>query len=174
LGKDFLPVLDQAEKSLRDKLEGKISGVQVERKKFSIAVHYRRAEENRVKEVENAVDRVLQEHSRLRKGSGKKVFELQPDIDWNKGKGVLWLLEQLELDRPDVLPLYVGDDVTDEDAFKVLVDRGLGFAVQKDDKPTQAQYLLRNPVEVEKFLQALIPVGKEGVNELMAAAIRRV
>ena len=45
LGKDFLPVLDQAEKSLRDQLEGKISGVQVERKKFSIAVHYRRVEE---------------------------------------------------------------------------------------------------------------------------------
>ena len=115
--------------------------------------------------MEDAVDRVKKEHSRLRKGSGKKVFELQPDIDWNKGKALLWLLEQLELDRPDVLPLYVGDDVTDEDAFKVLVDRGLGFAVQKGDKPTAARYLLRDPDEVEKFLQALIPVCKESVNE---------
>lgn len=165
LGKDFLPVLDRAEKSLRELLEGKISGVQVERKKFSIAVHYRRVQENRVKEVEDAVDRVLKEHSRLRKGSGKKVFELQPDIDWNKGKAVLWLLEQLELDRPEVLPLYVGDDVTDEDAFKVLLNRGLGFAVQKGDTPTAARYLLRDPDEVEKFLQALIPVCQEGVRE---------
>ena len=165
LGQDFLPVLDQAEKSLRNQIEGKISGVQIERKQFSIAVHYRRVEENRVKEVEDGVDRVLQEYSRLRKGSGKKVFELQPDIDWHKGKAVLWLLAQLELDRPDVLPLYVGDDVTDEDAFKVLVDRGLGFAVQKGDKPTAAQYFLRDPAEVEKFLQALIPVCKEIGNE---------
>ena len=130
-GKEFLPVLDRAEKSLRDLLEGKISGVQVERKKFSIAVHYRRVEEGRAKEVEDAVDRVKKEHSRLRKGSGKKVFELQPDIDWHKGKAVLWLLEQLDLDRSEVLPFYVGDDVTDEDAFKVLVDRGLGFSGAK-------------------------------------------
>ena len=90
---------------------------------------------------------------------------MQPDIDWNKGKAVLWLLAQLELDRPDVLPLYVGDDVTDEDAFKVLVDRGLGLAVQKGDKPTAAQYFLRDPAEVEKFLQALIPACTEGVHE---------
>ena len=165
MGQEFLPVLDRAEKSLRGRLEGKISGVQVERKKFSIAVHYRRVEENRVKEVEDAVDLILQEQSRLRKGSGKKVFELQPDIDWHKGKAVLWLLAQLELDRPDVLPLYVGDDVTDEDAFRVLVDRGLGFAVQKGDKPTAAQYFLRDPAEVEKFLQALMPVCKESGNE---------
>jgi trehalose 6-phosphate phosphatase len=165
LGKDFLPELDQAEKSLRDLLEEKIAGVQVERKKFSIAVHYRRVEENKVKEVEDAVNRVQKEYSRLRQGSGKKVFELQPDIDWNKGKALLWLLSQLELDRPDVLPLYVGDDATDEDAFKVLAHRGLGFAVQKGDKPTCAQYLLRNPVEVEKLLQALIPVCQENVNE---------
>jgi trehalose 6-phosphate phosphatase len=165
MGQEFLPVLDRAEKSLRERLEGKISGVQVERKKFSIAVHYRRVEENRVKEVEDAVDLILQEQSRLRKGSGKKVFELQPDIDWHKGKAVLWLLAQLELDRPDVLPLYVGDDVTDEDAFRVLVDRGLGFAVQKGDKPTAAQYFLRDPAEVEKFLQALMPVCKESGNE---------
>jgi alpha,alpha-trehalase len=165
MGQEFLPVLDRAEKSLRERLESKISGVQVERKKFSIAVHYRRVEENRVKEVEDAVDQVLQEHSRLRKGSGKKVFEMQPDIDWHKGKAVLWLLAQLELDRPDVLPLYLGDDVTDEDVFKVLVDRGLGLAVQKGDKPTAAQYFLRDPAEVEKFLQVLIPVCKENINE---------
>ncbi len=158
-------MLDQAEKSLRDLLEEKISGVQVERKKFSIAVHYRRVQENKVKEVEDAVDRVKKEYSRLRKGAGKKIFELQPDIDWNKGKALLWLLEQLKLDRPDVLPLYVGDDVTDEDAFKVLVDRGLGFAVQRGDKPTAAQYLLRNPDEVQKFLKALITFAKETHSE---------
>ena len=75
-GKEFLPLLDRAEKSLRNLLEGKISGVQVERKKFSIAVHYRRVEEDKVKEVEDAVDRVQKEQPRLRKGSGKKIFDL--------------------------------------------------------------------------------------------------
>jgi alpha,alpha-trehalase len=158
LGKDFLPLLDVAEKSLRGLLEGKISGVQVERKKFSIAIHFRRVKESKVEEVEDAVDRVKKEHTRLRKSSGKKIFELQPDIDWNKGKALLYLLEQLQLDSSEVLPLYIGDDTTDEDAFKVLGNRGLGFSVQEGKEPTAARYLLRDPDEVEKFLQTLIPI----------------
>ena len=131
-GKPFLPALDRAETSLRDRLEEKIPGVQVERKKFSIAVHYRRAAEGNVREVEGVVDQVLAEGSGLRKTSGKKIFELQPDIDWHKGKALLWLLEQLGMNRTTVLPFYLGDDVTDEDAFKVLTDRGIGIAVQED------------------------------------------
>lgn len=158
LGKDFLPVLDRAEKSLKDLLGDKISGVQVERKKFSIAIHYRRVKEDRVAEVEKAVDRVKKEHAGLRQSSGKKIFELQPDIDWNKGKAILYLLEQLQMDDSGVLPIYVGDDTTDEDAFKVLGDRGLGFSVQRGKKATAARYLLRNPAEVEQFLRALIPI----------------
>jgi trehalose-phosphatase len=165
LGKEFLPVLDRAEKDLRGRVEDKIPGSQVERKKFSIAVHYRRVDKNKVKEVEEAVDKVLEEHSELRKTAGKKIFELQPDIDWHKGKALLWLLEKLEMDRPGVMPIYVGDDVTDEDAFEVLEDRGLGLVVQEGDKPTRARYRLRDTFEVEQFLQALIPICKESADE---------
>jgi Trehalose-phosphatase len=47
-------------------------------------------------------------------------LEVRPTIDWNKGKAVEFLLESLGLsDSNDVLPIYVGDDRTDEDAFKV-------------------------------------------------------
>jgi trehalose-phosphatase len=164
LGEEFLPVLDRAEKALRNRLEDKVPGAQIERKKFSIAVHYRRVAEGRVQEVEDAVDQVLGGHAGLRKATGKKIFELQPDIDWHKGKALLWLLEKLELDRPGVLPLYVGDDVTDEDAFEVLEDKGLGLVVQEGDEPTRARYRLRNPGEVEQFLQDLIPVCKENAD----------
>jgi trehalose-phosphatase len=164
LGEEFLPVLDKAEKALISRLEDKIPGSQIERKKFSIAVHYRRVAEGKVGEVEDAVDQVLAEHSELRKSTGKKIFELQPDIDWHKGKALLWLLEKLALDRPEVLPLYVGDDVTDEDAFEVLEDRGLGLVVQEGGKPTRARYRLRNPGEVEQFLQELIDICKESAD----------
>lgn len=160
-GKQFLPALDRAEKSLRDRLEQKIQGVQVERKKFSIAVHYRRAAEGEVEEVEGVVGQVQEESGQLRQTSGKKIFELQPDIDWDKGKALLWLLEQLGIDRPEVLPFYLGDDVTDEDAFKVLKDRGIGIAVQEKPSPTAARYRLRSPDEVEKFLKALIAYSEE-------------
>lgn len=51
-----------------------------------------------------------------------QVFEVRPVIDWNKGKAVEFLLESLGLDESeDVLPIYVGDDKTDEDAFKVYL-----------------------------------------------------
>ena len=53
----------------------------------------------------------------LRKGLGKKVFELRPASEWHKGKAVVWLLEALGLAGSDALPVYLGDDVTDEDAF---------------------------------------------------------
>jgi hypothetical protein len=55
------------------------------------------------------------------------VFELQPDLDWDKGAAVRWLLRTLSLDGPDVLPVYIGDDVTDEDAFPALAGEGLWF-----------------------------------------------
>jgi trehalose-phosphatase len=164
-GKEFLPALDKAEKSLRDRLEEEIQGVQVERKKFSIAVHYRRVAEGRVPEVERVVDEVQKESGGLRKSSGKKIFELQPDIDWDKGKALLWLLEQLGLDRLDVLPFYIGDDVTDEDGFEVLKGRGVGIAVQEKLVPTAARYRLHHPDEVQKFLKALITFAKETLNE---------
>jgi trehalose-phosphatase len=69
------------------------------------------------------------------------------------------------LDRPGVLPLYVGDDVTDEDAFEVLEDRGLGLVVQEEEAPTRARYRLSDTDEVEQFLEALIPVCKESADE---------
>lgn len=53
---------------------------------------------------------------------GKKVIEIRPSIKWNKGDALLYLLETLGFaDSSDVLPIYIGDDKTDEDAFKVRV-----------------------------------------------------
>jgi trehalose-phosphatase len=154
-GSDFLPVLDRAEKMLQEEL-GRIQGSQVERKKFSIAVHYRQVEQKDLDAVKDAVERVAKEFPDLRESSGKKIFELQPDIDWNKGKALLWLLEKLDLDGPDVVPLYIGDDTTDEDAFEVLAERGIGIIVRDGPRPTKARYALEDPDQVRTFLEALI------------------
>jgi trehalose-phosphatase len=149
-----LPDLDAAEQSLRRELDS-IKGAWLERKRFALAVHFREtaaADESRVAE---AVDRVLASHARLRKRGGKKIFELQPDVPWHKGRAVLWLMERLGLDGPDVLPAYIGDDVTDEDAFTELAGRGLGVRVGSPDEPTAADYFVHDTVELERFLHAL-------------------
>ncbi|MEF8823377.1 MAG: trehalose-phosphatase [Desulfohalobiaceae bacterium] len=152
--RESLPALDQAESDLNSEL-AEIDGAQVERKKFSIAVHYRNVDQDRVPEVEACVDRVLERAKGLRKGAGKKVFELAPDIPWHKGWAVRWLLRELELDQYGVVPIYIGDDVTDENAFHALSKRGITLVVANESRPTEAKYRLESVGEVRDFLSML-------------------
>ena len=154
LGAAYLPVLDAAETELREALD-EIPDAQLERKHFSVAAHYRNVNEDDALKVAAAVDTVAARHRELRKINGKKVYELLPDIDWDKGKAVLWLLETLELERGSALPIFIGDDRTDEDAFSALEKRGVGILVSEQPQVTAARYCLTNPEEVERFLRAL-------------------
>jgi trehalose-phosphatase len=149
-----LPALDQAESALREQLQS-IPGARVERKRYSIAVHFRNVPEDRVQEIEPVLGRVAAAHAELRCAGGKKIFELQPRIDWHKGRAVIWLLQALELDGPEVLPLYLGDDLTDEDAFRALSGRGVGIVVRDEPRKTAARFALESPSETETFLKAL-------------------
>jgi len=151
---EFLPRLDMVEKELGKQLAG-IAGAHVERKRFSIAAHYRNVNESDVPKVERAVNEVAARHRELRKMDGKKVYELLPDIDWDKGKAVLWLLENLGLGRRKVRPIYIGDDRTDEDAFRAVGQCGVGILVSEQLRPTAANYSLKDPAEVERFLREL-------------------
>lgn len=153
-GNEFLPALDRAEQALQERLD-RIEGAQVERKKFAIAVHFRRVADERLIEVEKAVDDVLSFSGPLRKTGGKMIFELRPDIDWDKGKALSWLLQQLELDRRDVLPFYIGDDLTDEDALRAIEAHGIGILVRAEERATSARYALEDTFEVRIFLQTL-------------------
>src|SRR5437764_11735429 len=89
------------------------------------------------------------------------VCEIQPKLDWDKGKAVLYLRKALGVDRDDVVPVCVGDDITDEDAFRALAGRGIGIFVGSADDPetagrtTAADYVLNTIGEVEEFLNRL-------------------
>ena len=155
LGAAYLAVLDTAETELREALD-EIPGAQLERKHFSVAAHYRNVNENDAFRVALAVDAVAARHHELRRIDGKKVYELLPDIDWDKGKAVLWLLETLDLVPGRVLPIFIGDDRTDEDAFRVLEKRGVGILVSEQQRVTAASYWLSNPEQVERFLREMI------------------
>lgn len=148
----FLPALDDAETELRDGLAA-FSGCMIERKPFAIAVHYRQAEPARVDEIESIVDQVLARQARLRKSKGKKVFQVRPALAWDKGKAVLYILDRLGLN--EALPIYIGDDITDEDAFRVLADGGITIALRDGARGTSADYALSDVHEVKRFLDTL-------------------
>ena len=115
----YIPDLDRAEQQLGAALAA-IPGHAVERKRFSIAVHYRQVDTAQVVDVERAVNNVLDEVPRLHKGLGKKVFELKPALQWDKGRAVELLLQMLDMTGNDSLAIYIGDDLTDEAAYRVL------------------------------------------------------
>jgi len=149
-----LASLDAAERELRQAARD-IEGAIVERKRFAVAVHYRLAPADRVALLDRAVAEAQARHPDLKRSHGKKVFELRPAIAWDKGEAVSWLIQALELEGKDFLPLYVGDDLTDEDAFKALKGHGIGIIVDPPRRASAADYRLASPDEVTEFLRRL-------------------
>lgn len=155
---EFLPMISEVYKSLVESTKG-IEGAKVENNKFCVSVHYRNVAEKSWDMVAKCVQNILKDYPRLRLTHGRKVLEVRPVINWDKGKAVTFLLESLGLsDCDDVLPIYVGDDRTDEDAFKVLREknRGYGILVSSVPKESSAFYSLRDPSEVMEFLKSLV------------------
>jgi alpha,alpha-trehalase len=155
-GTRLLKTIDRVEVELGQRLSA-IDGCRVERKKFAVAVHYREVGRDDVPAVEKAVREIHGHHSGLRLSGGKKIFELQPDVAWHKGRAVRWFMEEaLQPDCSAVMPIYIGDDVTDEDAFQEIRNDGIGIVV--DDAAAQgsaARYQLRDSQEVQQFLRRL-------------------
>jgi trehalose 6-phosphate phosphatase len=160
VGEDYVPILEKAARELRSRLAS-VRGVIVEGKVFAVAVHFRMVAPREVSEVERAVDDVLAQHPALRKTGGKKVFELRPNINWDKGKAVLWLLDALGLNRSDVVPFYIGDDVTDRDAFQAIRGKGISILVSEEAEFACADYRLSDTTEVGTFLDELIALISE-------------
>ncbi|GAB2226064.1 hypothetical protein Drorol1_Dr00021850 [Drosera rotundifolia] len=154
---EFLPMIDEVYKVLQEKTRS-ILGAYVENNKFCVSVHFRHVDEKKWSDLANVVRLVLKEYPKLQLNQGRKVLEIRPIIKWDKGKALEFLLESLGFANcTDVFPIYIGDDSSDEDAFKVLRDRGqgIGIVVSKVPKPTLASYHLREPSEVMDFLQRL-------------------
>ncbi len=138
-----------------------IPGILVEPKRFAVAVHYRNVDPDRVDHVVAAVRR-LGGSEGLKVTTGRKVIELRPNIAWDKGKAVEWILEQIAghdgAADSESLPIYIGDDITDEDAFDAVRFDGVGIVVRHDEnsaRPSSASFSLENPSAVVQFIQRL-------------------
>jgi trehalose 6-phosphate phosphatase len=150
-----IPVLEQAAGALRDQL-GSMAGVVVEHKRFGVAVHYRNAARDRVGEVAAAV-RAAGRRDGLRVTTGREVIELRPDIDWDKGKTLRWVIDHLPASG-SFTPVYLGDDITDEDAFDAVHDDGVPILVRHNDdgdRATAAMFALDSPARAGEFVHRL-------------------
>ncbi|MFM2044385.1 MAG: trehalose-phosphatase [Pseudomonadota bacterium] len=121
LGDDHVPALRRIDHALTTRL-AVVHGALIERKRYAIAVHIREVAPPFRDDVAAVVAEVVGAEPGLRQAAGKELFEIRPDIEWDKGRALLHLLRAEGLERYHAV--YIGDDVTDEDAFAVL--RGPG------------------------------------------------
>jgi trehalose-phosphatase len=131
-------------------------GAFLEDKELSVAVHYRQSPAQAHPAIEAAFEQVTRpaiESQRLRVMRGSFVLELLPNIPWNKGDAVRWIVERVQRGGAPAFPVYVGDDVTDEDALREVEDRGVGIAAS--DRVTGGDYRVDGPAGVEALLREL-------------------
>jgi len=141
---------------VREEIERRLAdfeGVEVEDKEVTLTVHYRRATDASAADVTAVVEDVVDPVEGLRTGSGKMIVEIKPTVDWHKGAVVEWLREEV----PETWQaVYVGDDTTDEDAFRALDEDDL--AVLVGERSTAADYRVSSQAEVSRLLNRLLGV----------------
>jgi trehalose-phosphatase len=149
---------------------GQYPGVIVENKGLTLSVHYRLAPDDLIGQVENVFNRVVApgvSGSVIKITHGKKVFEVRPNVDWDKGKAVSRIMEVQFDGSPDegvsaggTLAAYFGDDLTDEAGFSVVQDAGgIAVFVGLAGQPTGAHYRVDSPAEVAESLRLLLQLG---------------
>ncbi len=146
-----------------------IHGALVEDKGIVLSLHYRLVDKKKIAELKTIFYETVILHLASRKieiKEGKQVLEVCPPVEWNKGKMVLWLLAQrlFELKGGKIFPVYIGDDVTDEDAFRAIRNKGLTIFVGKPKK-THAQYYVRDHNEVHALLKRILGKYDGGINK---------
>ncbi|MBN3508688.1 trehalose-phosphatase [Mycolicibacterium septicum] len=148
-----IPIVRQAATELGEVLDS-IPGVRVEHKRFATTVHYRNVAHSQISDVVEAVSRYGRLYN-LRMTTGRMLVELRPNLDWDKGTALAWIRRRVSRSGRG-LPVYVGDDITDEDAFDAVRFSGIAVAVRHPedaDRPTAAQFSLGSPREVVRFLR---------------------
>lgn len=166
VGHDAAAGFEDLLSTVTDRLRGAIEAIEgavIETKRSSVAVHYRLVVAPERPFVGAVVDALLAEYpDQLKVTPGKMVYEIQPKVDWDKGKAVQYLLRTLHVDTDEIVPLYLGDDITDEDAFRILIGNGgIGVVVadagdaEEAGRITAADFMLESIGEVERFLNEL-------------------
>lgn len=153
----FIPIMEEISTYFKQKLSD-IQGVIIEDKKFSVAVHYRLVADSSFPRIEEVVNNILSKKDDLRCIHGKKVFEIIPAINWDKGKAVRWIMQALKLTWNDNTIVYIGDDTTDEDAFRVIGARGVSILVCKEERVSSAIFRIESVEDVKKIFCRVLSI----------------
>lgn len=154
--KETMPIMAGVTKRLSKELKS-IKGALIEDKKFSVAVHYRPVkEEQHIPKIESLVNDIVKNNQSLRLMSGKKVFEILPNIHWDKGQAIRWIMEALKISWEEATVIYIGDDVTDEYAFRAIRTRGTGILVSDKSRISMADFQLSSTDEVRELFKKVI------------------
>ena len=148
------PVLQNAAGALQERLHCH-QGVIVEDKGLTLSVHYRQASPESIPEIRRVFDEAVSAAppEDIRVTQGKMVLEVRPNIQWGKGQAIERIRETA---GRDALPVFFGDDLTDEDGFQVVQDaNGIAVFVGPARQPTRAAYRLDSPREVAETLRLL-------------------
>ena len=138
-----------------------IPGILFEEKGPILSVHYRNVPQEFFAPIPQVLEEELEQwRDRWKMASGKMVWEIRPNVDFHKGKAVKEILKTfLSL---GLLPIYLGDDQTDENAFRVLKGQGISVFIGPGRLPSKADFFLRNPDEVREFLSRCQEVRRAG------------
>ncbi|GAA4856102.1 hypothetical protein GCM10025787_45340 [Saccharopolyspora rosea] len=151
--------LDEAERRLSAAC-GSTPGALIDRKRFALAVHYRRTPPDSVDDLLAAVRDVADASSALRVTRGRMVVEVLPNVAWDKGRALRLLLDEWGL-AGTALPVFAGDDYTDEDALREIHHDGIGVVVRSaehGDRLTWAHYAVDDPDELAGLLDRMAAV----------------
>jgi trehalose 6-phosphate phosphatase len=142
-------VIDKALGEIREKIQ--IVGAVIEDKEITFSIHYRGVKRENVNIIKSILRDVALRYYGLKIKRGKSIFEVLPDTGWDKGKAVEYVLAMLAMNIGDGLPIYIGDDTSDENAFKAVNMRGISVKVGGSCR-TRAKYYVRDVGDVERFL----------------------
>lgn len=162
------------------KLEPRVStvpGVIFEDKVWTLSIHYRLAPRDVIARLRSAVTDTASQLG-LRVTEGKEVLEVRPPARVDKGTAVLMLGARLGGFSPGASIIYIGDDTTDEDAFRALRHRSaeaVTIRVRREaedgvDRPTAAEFSVDGTDEVRQFLQWLVQTRRPAHTPLSRGA----
>ncbi len=145
------PHLDQLLTDFDTRFVG-IPGIELEDKGLSVTLHHRRMFPEWIPLLNEVLDS-LSLPAELRRHEGKMVFEFRPAVDWNKGLAIRRIAAHLKI--PHEAVIFVGDDVTDEDAFRELGPSATTVHVGSASTPSLAALNAESPDDVAGFLMAI-------------------